>query len=176
MLNHALRNLRLAGWCWGASVLSLVVLTGGCSKSNSKAEGTKTPKYEVADDTASGAKASQPDTPPSFVDDAAPATGGKPAADSETRAANSLQQPPSIPGDQLDTVTVPQGTPAELLKFLSQLEEKALSVQMQIQQGNARPAAMEPILEAMLETSDKVLAAEIDDVTCSARSKPRPEL
>jgi peroxiredoxin len=165
MLNHALRKSSLAGWCLGASVLCLGVLTGGCSKSNSGGEGTKAPKYEVADDTARGAKATQPDTLPSFTDDAAPATGGKPAADSDTPAANSLRQPPSIPGDQLDTVTVPQGTPAELLKFISQLGDKALSVQMQIQQGNATPAAMQPILEAMLEASDKVLAAEIDDVT-----------
>ena len=125
MLNHAWRRLPWAGWWLCAGVLSLVVLTGGCNKSNSQKEGTPTPKYEVADDTPSDVKTIRPDTPPSSVPDWYRGHGGQPAADSKCRppiagrpTANLLQQPPSIPGDQLDTVTVPQGTPEELMKFL----------------------------------------------------------
>ena len=75
-------------------------------------------------------------------------TAGRPAADA-------LQQPPSIPGDQLDTLTVPQGTPEELMKFINQLGNRLMALRTQIQQGGATPAALQPILEAMLEASNK---------------------
>ena len=73
-----------------------------------------------------------------------------------------LKQPPSIPGEQLDTITVPSGTPAELMAFINQVGERVVGLQRQIQSGNANPAAMQPMFEAILEASNKLLAADID--------------
>ena len=90
-------------------------------------------------------------------------TGKADAAPGSVRAARrSSKQPPSIPGEQLDTITVPSGTPEELMAFINQLGERVVGVQRQIQSGNANPAAMQPMFEAMLEASDKLLAADID--------------
>ena len=169
MSNHAWRRFRVAGLWLGASVLSLVVLTVGCNKSKPAGEGPPAPKYEVADDTDGDVKPIQPDRLPSVAPDMAPATGGQPSAGSQmpvadggTPAADAIQQPPSIPGDQLDSLAIPQGTPEELMQFVNQLGNRLISLETDIRQGHATPAAMQPILEVMLEASNRVLAAEID--------------
>lgn len=160
-------------------MLALAVLAGGCNKSKSAGEGKPQPKFEVAEDEpAAGAQAVQPDAlPPGVPDVSRPTVADSAAAGSRPEVperempvagggpppADSVPQPPPIAGGQLDAVTVPQGTPEELVQFLKQLADKALAVQLQIRQGTATPASLQPILEAMLEASNKVLAADVDE-------------
>jgi peroxiredoxin len=176
MSNLAWRRFCAAPWWLSASVLSLLVMTVGCTKPKPAGEGAQAPKYEVADDTPGDTKPVQSAALPSVGPVIAPAASGQPTADNQVPtadnqlstaadaipAAEGMQQPPAIPGDQLDTLAVPQGTPEELMKFVTQLGNRLISLQGQIRQGSATPAAMQPILEAMLEATNRVLAAEID--------------
>jgi peroxiredoxin len=94
------------------------------------------------------------DTPPVTRDGAtAAATKGTPAV------ANPLRQPPSIAGNQLDTSAAAQGTPEQLAERVSQLRDRAALIGQQVKQGSAAPAALQPVYEALMDTSTKLLAA-----------------
>jgi peroxiredoxin len=161
MLIDAWRGVSSMGWWWRACAVCLVIVAGGCSKSDPGTDAAAKPKFEVADEGTNRNVAS-PDLPP------ARATDGVQTGKADTAPGGALmpdgapQQPPSIPGEQLDTITVPSGTPEELLAFINQMGERVDGLQRQIQSGNANPTAMQPMFEAMLEASDKLLAADID--------------
>ncbi len=191
MRNQVWRRASGGWWRAIAGVLVVATVTGGCSKSQSGHDGTPQRKYEVAEDKPAARSAAQPpvDTwagrPASPADEAPQAFGAMPAADaadSPTRSrpaapagktsageggaagsANAVPQPPSIAGGQLDTAADPPDTPQELQEYLKRMAERALTVQMQIRRGAATPASLQPIMEAMLEASEKLLAADADD-------------
>jgi thiol-disulfide isomerase/thioredoxin len=163
MLIHAWRGVSSIGWWRQACVMGLVVLAGGCSKSDPGADAPQKPKYEVADDGATD-NAAPPSAASSSPLDRAHAGQSQPTQGGVAAPGTSVKQPPSIPGEQLDVITVPQGTPEELMAFINQMGERvrALSGQLQAQGGGANLSAMQPLFEAMLAASDKVLAADID--------------
>ena len=84
----------------GHSVLSLVVLTGGCSKSNSK---DNTPSMRWPTTRRVAARRASPAHYRRSWMTRHPCTGGKPAADSETPAAEFAGATAVDSGDQLDT-------------------------------------------------------------------------
>ncbi len=149
------------GWWWRACVVCLVVVSGGCSKSDPGASTAAKPKFEVADEGATGPAAS-PSLSPTRSTDGVQTGKADAAAGGAVQPGGTLKQPPSIPGEQLDTITVPSGTPAELMAFINQVGERVVGLQRQIQSGNANQAAMQPMFEAILEASNKLLAADID--------------
>ena len=140
----------------GAWAIGILVLAAGCGKSDQAPGAAKKPKFEVAEEGKAGrAEGQLPDS--GMAGNSAEAGPGStgPSADSPV-------QPPAIPVDQLDKITIPTGTPQELLAFIEQLGRRAMAAQMQIQQGNMTPAALQPLFEAMLQTTDKILAANPD--------------
>ncbi|MHB8971485.1 MAG: TlpA family protein disulfide reductase [Pirellulaceae bacterium] len=171
MLIHAWRGISSIGWWRQACVMGLVILASGCSKSASDADAAPKPKYEVADDGAPD-KAARPSAPaaapaaPAAPLDMARTEDSQPAPSGMGAPGAAVQQPPSIPGEQLDVITVPQGTPEELMAFIGQLGEKVRALSGQLQGGpgggGANLAALRQVLEAMLAASDKVLQADVD--------------
>lgn len=149
------------GWWWRACAVCLVIVAGGCSESDPGTGAAAKSKFEVADEGTNRNVAS-PDLPPARARDGVQTGKADTASGGALMPGGAPQQPPSIPGEQLDTITVPSGTPEELLAFINQMGERVVGLQRQIQSGNANPAAMQPMFEAMLEASNKLLAADID--------------
>ncbi len=160
------------GWWWRACAVCLVIVAGGCSKSDPGTGAAAKPKFEVADEGTNRNVAS-PDLSPARATDGVPTGKADTASGSALMPGGAPQQPPSIPGEQLDTITVPSGTPEELVAFINQMGERVVGLQRQIQSGNANPAAMQPMFEAVLEASNKLLAAEVDLETRKRESATR---
>ena len=151
--------------------VAIVVLAASCSKTPT--ENAAAPKkYEVAEEGTDNAASTPTDsgTPSAPRTNDAPqnngATAGQTAADSSGDIPSSplpglgapMKQPPSIPSEKLDTLTVPDGTPVELLDFVSKLGDRAIELENQVRQGNGTPAMLKPVLTAMLTACEKILA------------------
>ncbi len=139
-------------------LLSLAVVAAGCGKSPPGGDTAAAPKFEVADDGEAPAK---PAAPAELAQPAGrmPPSPAPPAVASQAPLAG-RPQPPSIPGNQLDAAA--GTTAAELVEQMNQLEERILSVQMQIQRGEADMTAMRAVLESVLDVSSRILASDAD--------------
>jgi hypothetical protein len=151
--------------------VAIVVLAASCSKTPTE-NGAAPKKYEVAEEGTGNAVSTPTDSgTPSTprTNDASQdngATAGQTAADSSGDIPSSplpglgapMKQPPSIPSEKLDTLTVPDGTPEELLAFVSKLGERVIGLENQVRQGNGTPAMLKPALTAMLTACEKILA------------------
>ena len=136
MLIHAWRGISSIGWWRQACVMGLVILASGCSKSASDADAAPKPKYEVADDESTGqGRSAEHATALAAPLDRARTEDSQPAPSGMEAPGAAVQQPPSIPGEQLDVITVPQGTPEELMAFIGQLGEKVRALSGQLQGG-----------------------------------------
>jgi tetratricopeptide (TPR) repeat protein len=70
-----------------------------------------------------------------------------------------VKQPPSIPSGQLETLTVPDGTPEELLGFINKLVDRLNRLQSDVLSGKGSPVMLQPTLVAMVTACDKILAS-----------------
>ncbi|MHB8861150.1 MAG: peroxiredoxin family protein [Pirellulaceae bacterium] len=161
MLIHTWPGVASSGRWWRACAVGMMIFAVGCSKSDPGTEAASQPKYEVADEGSSG-KVAQPTAPVLPPGDRGKTPTSPPATSKNATSGGLAKQPPSIPGEQLDAVNVPEGTPEELMAFLNQLGEKMMGLQVQIQSGQASPSALQPVFEAMLSASEKILAADVD--------------
>lgn len=153
------RRARTRGVHLGLLASLVMVVTVGCGKSAPDRAGAAAPKFEVAeDDGAAGASA--PPTERAPAADQTPPPRNPPAADASASPAGRAQ-PQSIPRNQLDGPAVGATAP-ELVKQLDQLEGRILSLQSQIQQGEADITALRAVLEAMLDVSGRILASQAD--------------
>lgn len=148
-------------WILFGLCLLAIGLASGCSGS-SDAKKTDQPKFQVADDGKPGTRDVSPTTPATKPD----GTGSANPDMANSRGMPS--QPPSIPGEQLDktsTITVPDGTPEELIAFIEDLQKQFNALGQ-----NQPPAGSENIVfgklrgicEAEQQAADKILAAKPD--------------
>lgn len=146
-MSHAVPARTFPACLWlGAGTLGLMCLLGGCSQSEPEASKKPGPQFEVATDT----------------DPQAAAKGGSAAEATATPG-----QPPSLSVQDLDTVSVPDGSPEELLNYANQVGDQILALQAEAAgqpQSVVRGRLIE-YLQAILAASDKVLASSEANVT-----------
>lgn len=145
---------------WGVCAISLALLANGCQKADPGAGKDASGKFEVADDQAAPASGTKRL--------AADPTAGGQAMAGDASPGSSPQQPPALPVNELDklaTITIPDGTPEELLAFINRLGQTAMAAQMQAGPEGFSPLSLKPVLEAMVEAADRVLAASDDTKT-----------
>lgn len=166
---------------WRTCVLGILALVAGCTKTPPDTAAPK--KFEVAEEESS-TRATPPGTTksqPGTTQQHAPQTGGAtnavpeaPTAGRPAAAANAdgdvppgplpglgapMKQPPSIPSEKLDAVTVPDGTPEELIGFINKQIQRLSQLQSDITQGKGTPTILKPALTAILTACDKILAS-----------------
>ncbi len=175
MTNFVPRRTRRVSWWLGLLAVSTVGCLGGCDRSKESAQQVPGKKYEVADDDdkdvpQGGRTATEagPEMPPSSAGVAG--QDGMAKGDLPDNI-DGLTPPPPALADQLEAITVPDGTPAELLAFIDELGGKIESVQagLQGQPRSVAMARMQEILEALLMAADKILASS--DADQAARRK-----
>ena len=151
--------------------VAIVVFAASCSKApTDNAAAPK--KYEVAEEGSSDATAAPSDSgaastaPSTTASENGGATADQTTADTSGDIPSSplpglgapMKQPPSIPSEKLDTLTVPDGTPEEMLAFISKLGERVMSLEAEVMRGTGTPAMLKPALSAMLTACEKILA------------------
>ena len=159
------------GWRTGVVAivaLSIAALAASCSKS--PPTDTAAQKYEVAEDgtqdstTPSTVTGAPTETPQGSATPSAGMTNDDSSGDVPPGPLPGLgapvKQPPSIPSEQLDTLTVPDGTPEELLSFINKLIDRLNRLQTDMLSGQvAMPTMLKPTLTAMVTACDKILAS-----------------
>ena len=152
----------------------------GCGKSKDNAQQAPAKKYEVADDNDKGvspagqpAPESIPSVPPSRVGEDGSGQMATPGSLGGTSVATQPPtQPPPLSTGEPEQITVPDGTPAELLAFIDELGRKieGLQVEMQGQPRSVVVARMQGILEALLTAAEKILASNDADQAARRRA------
>ncbi len=154
------------------STVCLTCLSAGCGKSDKSGENTAKAKYEVADnntDSVSSAPATEASPQASDM----PAGNRGVSTDATTpnpgNAPGEPVQPPAISANQLEAITVPDGTAQELLAFTNQIGDKILTLRAEMG-GAGHPAAKTREVElfrALITASEKILA--LDSATSNQR-------
>ena len=173
-------------WWFGFLALGLFCCIGGCGKTKEQAQQGTGKKYEVAgedtgavpsDSTAAGGAAAGnlAGAVPSkdAVSNGAAAAGQNSAVDvNRGSAPTDMTQPPPLSADQLESITVPDGTPAELLAFIDRWGRRisTLPSEMQGQPRAAVMGRMQQIFEALLSASEKILASPDADQAARMRA------
>jgi hypothetical protein len=112
-------------------------------------------RFEVADDEPAAPVGEQ-----GARTDGGESSVGAPAA--KGLAGKSPRQPPAVPVDDLDKITIPEGTGEELLAFIDRLGQIGWATELQAGPEGVSPAVLGPIYEAMIEAADRVLASDAE--------------
>ncbi len=151
-----------------ACLLSIAVVSFGCSSSDSADAESSQKKWEVAEDspgvesTDGGGTGDASDTAGATPSAPVGSTGGQ--RSSMQPSGGVPEQPPTITSDKLDPVIVPpDATPVQLVEALKKLDQQYRDLQMQ---GRPAPGSENTVLDKMraifdrrLEVADKLLAS-----------------
>ncbi len=147
----------------------MACLLAGCGKSDESAERKTQPKFEVADDGTTSAQQKPAATATGRESEMPPGEAVIGSPGSLETVSGEPTQPPAISVNQLEAITVPDGTAEELLDFTNETGDKIMALRAKMG-GPGRPAAKPreiELFQALITASEKVLA--LDNATSHQR-------